>query len=178
MKGVGLNLFMLIIGVEMHGRLIEPPARTSAWRFGFDTPAMYDDHETNCGGFDRHWEDNGGKCGICGDPWDTPSPRDGEMGGKYGRGVIVKRYRTGQLVKVIVHVTANHLGYFEFRVCPSRSTWPVTQDCLDRGLLRNSRGKTRHFIGNNTGTHSIQVMETVLYPRISSLFDRFCYPLV
>ena len=82
-----------------HARLIEPPSRTSAWRFGFDTPEMYNDHETNCGGFERHWEKNGGKCGPCGDAWDLPIPRDGESGGKYGRGVIVRNYIPGQTIR-------------------------------------------------------------------------------
>lgn len=62
--------FNLIILVNGHGRLIEPPSRASAWRYGFDTPHNYNDHELFCGGFTRQWEKNGGKCGVCGDPWD------------------------------------------------------------------------------------------------------------
>ncbi len=42
------------------------------WRYGFDTPPNYNDHELYCGGFSRQWRTNGGKCGICGDPWDSP----------------------------------------------------------------------------------------------------------
>ena len=41
-------------------------------RYGFDTPPNYNDHELYCGGFSRQWRTNGGKCGICGDPWDSP----------------------------------------------------------------------------------------------------------
>ena len=70
-----LLCLQLLKHVSAHGRLIEPPSRTSAWRFGFDTPTYYNDSETNCGGFQRHQEKNGGKCGICGDPWDEISPR-------------------------------------------------------------------------------------------------------
>lgn len=51
-----------------HGRLIEPPSRSSAWRYGFQTPPNYNDHELYCGGFTRQ-QRNGGKCGECGDPW-------------------------------------------------------------------------------------------------------------
>ena len=56
-----LVLLCLVETVLSHGRFIEPPARTSAWRFGFSTPRDYNDHETNCGGFGRcflpscHW---------------------------------------------------------------------------------------------------------------------------
>jgi hypothetical protein len=60
------------VPVNGHGRLIEPPSRASMWRYGFDAPANYNDHELYCGGFSRQWQTNGGKCGICGDPWDLP----------------------------------------------------------------------------------------------------------
>ena len=34
-----------------HGRLMEPPGRSSMWRFGFNTPKNYDDNALYCGGF-------------------------------------------------------------------------------------------------------------------------------
>jgi len=34
-----------------HGNLVDPPGRSSAWRFGFDTPKNYQDMELFCGGF-------------------------------------------------------------------------------------------------------------------------------
>ena len=113
---------------KSHGRLIEPPSRTSAWRFGFSTPTYYNDTETNCGGYDRHRNQNGGKCGICGDAWDERSPRKGEGGGRFGTGVIVRQYRPGQTIKISVDITANHLGYFQFRVCPHNNPrYPASQ---------------------------------------------------
>jgi hypothetical protein len=45
---------VLLCAVSMvagHGRLIKPPSRSSAWRYGFNTPANYNDHELFCGGF-------------------------------------------------------------------------------------------------------------------------------
>lgn len=47
-----------------HGRLIEPPSRASAWRYGFDTPPNYNDHELYCGGYTTQWKKNSGKCGM------------------------------------------------------------------------------------------------------------------
>jgi hypothetical protein len=41
-------------------------------RYGFNTPPNYNDNELYCGGFTRQYQTNGGKCGICGDPWDAP----------------------------------------------------------------------------------------------------------
>lgn len=61
-----------IVAVSGHGRLIEPPSRASMWRYGFDSPPNYNDHELYCGGFSRQWQTNKGKCGVCGDPWDMP----------------------------------------------------------------------------------------------------------
>jgi hypothetical protein len=51
-----LSLFSLIIlgqliEVLSHGHLIDPPARGTAWRYGFDTPKDYNDMELFCGGF-------------------------------------------------------------------------------------------------------------------------------
>lgn len=40
---------------------------------------------------------NGGKCGVCGDPWHLPPPRPNEIGGKYGQGTIVRNYKTAQV---------------------------------------------------------------------------------
>ena len=38
-------------GVYGHGRLINPPQRSSAWRYGYEVPANYNDNELFCGGF-------------------------------------------------------------------------------------------------------------------------------
>lgn len=70
--GLTLIVSLLVVRrVSAHGRLTEPPSRASMWRYGFDTPHDYNDHECYCGGFTRQWQRNKGKCGICGDPWDS-----------------------------------------------------------------------------------------------------------
>lgn len=98
-------------GCSGHGRLIEPPSRASAWRYGFNTPPDYNDHELYCGGFTRQWKRNGGKCGECGDAWDMPEPRPHENGGQWGQGVIVRRYSPGADITIRVELTASHMGY-------------------------------------------------------------------
>lgn len=117
-----------------HGRLIEPPSRASAWRYGFDTPHNYNDHELYCGGFSRQWHKNKGKCGVCGDAWDSPAPRAHELGGRFGKGVIVRRYSPKDTITLKVELTANHNGYFEFRLCDEPSE--TTQDCLNKNVLK------------------------------------------
>lgn len=41
----------------------------------------------------QHQQSLGGKCGICGDPYDAP--RENEAGGKYAKGIIVAQYAIG-----------------------------------------------------------------------------------
>ncbi|XP_012938498.1 uncharacterized protein LOC106011887 [Aplysia californica] len=48
---------VLFSHVQGHGRLIDPPARSTMWRYGFNTPVNYDDNALYCGGFDvRSWD--------------------------------------------------------------------------------------------------------------------------
>ncbi|KAG5875935.1 hypothetical protein JTB14_036468 [Gonioctena quinquepunctata] len=117
-----------------HGRLIEPPSRASAWRYGFNTPHNYNDHELFCGGFTRQWVKNEGKCGVCGDPWDSKTPRAHEFGGTYGQGIIVRKYAVGSIITIRIELTAIHNGYFEFSICPNYQN--PTQDCLDQNILK------------------------------------------
>lgn len=61
---ISFPIFILLISlfphaIEGHGRLIEPPSRASAWRYGFDTLANYNDHELFCGGFTKQHQKNG-----------------------------------------------------------------------------------------------------------------------
>ncbi|KAJ8921245.1 hypothetical protein NQ315_013717 [Exocentrus adspersus] len=123
-----------ILEVFGHGRLIEPPSRASAWRYGFDTPHNYNDHELFCGGFTRQWVKNEGKCGVCGDPWDSKIPRPHEYGGTYGQGLIVRKYNAGSIINIRVELTANHYGYFEFSLCPNYKN--PTQECLNKNVLK------------------------------------------
>ncbi|PSN43757.1 hypothetical protein C0J52_06412 [Blattella germanica] len=124
----------LLQNVEGHGRLIEPPSRATMWRYGFTTPPNYNDHELYCGGFTRQWQRNGGKCGICGDAWDMPTVC------KYAQGIIVRRYKKDSSITIRVELTANHRGYFEFRLCPNNSPRRVgTQACLDKYVLRRAK---------------------------------------
>jgi len=44
-------LFQVVVNVSGHGRLMDPPARNSMWRFGFPNPVNYNDNELFCGGY-------------------------------------------------------------------------------------------------------------------------------
>lgn len=56
-----------------------------------------------------------------------PQPRPNEHGGKYGQGVVVRKYTPGSDITIRVELTASHMGYFEFRMCPNLA---AKQDCL------------------------------------------------
>jgi len=45
-------LSFLLGRTDGHGRLLEPPGRSSMWRRGFNTPINYDDNQLFCGGYD------------------------------------------------------------------------------------------------------------------------------
>ncbi|XP_041374514.1 uncharacterized protein LOC121387457 [Gigantopelta aegis] len=140
-----LLFFACVSGGDGHGRLLEPPSRASMWRFGYNTPINYNDNQMFCGGYSHQWEVNHGKCGVCGDPWD--GARENEAGGIYATGTIVRHYKQGQIINVTIDVTANHRGYFEFRICPNNDPEKsVTQKCLDQYLLEQTDGRTRYYV--------------------------------
>ncbi|XP_072145605.1 uncharacterized protein [Dermacentor andersoni] len=119
-------------GTQGHGRLIEPPARNAMWRISYNTPPNFEDTELFCGGIKAQWQDNGGRCGVCGDNYAQPRPRRHETGNMYARNVTVRRYAPGQLVDLVVDVETNHLGHFEFALCP-RASWEEaeSEECFD-----------------------------------------------
>ncbi|UYV73625.1 hypothetical protein LAZ67_11000076 [Cordylochernes scorpioides] len=154
---------------EAHGRLLEPPSRSSMWRFGFRTKPNYNDNELFCGGWAVQWQRNGGKCGICGDPWHQKEPRDNEAGGKYGKGIIVRHYKPGQKISVRVQLTANHRGYFEFRLCPNNNPEvEATQECLNQNLLEMADGSgTRYYPGPSGRKSSDHTLEVLLPKKLT-----------
>jgi hypothetical protein len=56
-----------------------------------------------------------------------------EAPGRFATGLIVRRYTSGQIINVEVQITADHKGYFTFRVCPNEDfRLDKGQDCFDR----------------------------------------------
>nr|CAD7432448.1 unnamed protein product [Timema monikensis] len=133
-------------GVEGHGRLMDPPSRNSMWRFGFPNPVNYNDNELFCGGYAVQWEQNQGRCGVCGDPFHLIDPRPHEAGGLYAKGIIGRHYTSGQEIDVEVELTANHWGRFEMYLCPNNNPREeATQSCFDRFPLYLSGSKDVGF---------------------------------
>ncbi len=90
-------------------------------------------------------------------------PRANEAGGMYGKGVIARKYQKNQastvvmvhvvplkiniilykllqVIKVRVELTANHMGFFEFRLCPNNNKKKVaSQKCFDQNVIVNAQ---------------------------------------
>jgi len=154
---VGLLLLAELQLVIGHGYLLKPPARTTAWRVGFNTPINYNDNQLFCGGFTNQWNVNNGKCGICGDPWN--GPRESEApGGRYATGTIVAKYTEGQIIDIDVRITTNHKGWFEFKLCENNNIYQDSdQSCFDKHLLVHKDGSTRVHVGEGKRIFSYQV---------------------
>ncbi|RUS72508.1 hypothetical protein EGW08_019736 [Elysia chlorotica] len=152
-----LALLLLPAHVKGHGRLLEPPSRASLWRLGYSAPVNYNDNQLFCGGVGVQYGVNEGKCGVCGDPWN--GKREHEAGGRYANGLIVRNYEVGQVINATVELTANHKGFFEFRLCPTDNPFKrVTAHCLQKfPLVVADTGLTRFTVPSGDSYSKITV---------------------
>ncbi|XP_062588557.1 uncharacterized protein LOC134250222 [Saccostrea cucullata] len=144
--------------VKGRGHLIDPPMRSSLWRYypwnQMGVPKNADDTGLNCGGFWRLHEINNGSCGLCGDPYDQN--RRNEAGGIYANGYIVRKYyQDDEFLNVTVDILTNIGGYFEFHLCPNNNvSETITQECLDKYPL-TIEGYGSKYVPNNPGEHNL-----------------------
>merc|ERR1712098_241971 len=132
--------------VDGHGRMMNPASRASQWRVGFDNPPDYNDNQGFCGGSAHQHQQMGGKCGICGDPYDGPWPHEAP-GGRYANGHITKEYKQGQEFDIAIDITTNHKGHFNFRLCPWNNVHQdPKQDCFEQHLLKRPNGDTDFMV--------------------------------
>lgn len=118
--------------VYSHGTMIDPVSRNSLWRVDKTAPINYNDIEMFCGGIGV-LTSSGGKCGICGDPYTSQSPRPHETGGYMVVNKTVKNYFPGSTIDVMIDLDTNHGGYFEFELCRRNSINSMeTDDCFER----------------------------------------------
>ena len=58
-------------------------------------------------------------------------------GGRYANGLITRNYLPGSDMVVKVDVTANHKGFFTFRLCANNNTdQDPRQQCFDQTILK------------------------------------------
>lgn len=150
---IALALVNIFDGVTGHGMLMDPVNRASRWRVDQSTPRDYNDMEGFCGGFNVQWSQYGGKCGLCGDRFGDPTPRTHELGGTFGQGKIMKTYAKGSTISVTAKITANHRGYFYFRLC-NLDAEKESEACFDRYKIK---------IADNTDIYTLPSTEAKDY---------------
>ena len=145
--------------VNAHARLMEPPGRSSLYLLPNDADIKefwdlvipnYADNQLFCGGLSAEIA-NDYKCGVCGDNYADARPRENELGGKYDRGIIPRKFENEQVIPLVVQVTAHHQGWFEFRLCEqAKDEKYENEDCFadPKSLLTFTDGTTRYDITN------------------------------
>lgn len=145
-----ISILVLVVAlaneIAGHGRMMDPVNRASRWRVGMGGPADYNDMEGFCGGFNTQWSTYGGKCGYCGDSYGDATPRRHELGGLYGDGTIVKTYKRGATIPITVTITANHRGYFYFKICNLDQDQRESDGCFDRYQVLISDGSSTYTL--------------------------------
>lgn len=148
-------IFNCIFEISGHGMVLNPVGRGSRWKVDRTAPVNYDDNGSNCGGFSNQWSSQGGKCGVCGDPYQATRPRMHELGGLLGvSGVVVATYNRGSTIEVTVRITANHLGKFVFDIC-NLDAEAESDECFSRYTLQTIEGKNEYAIGSAVGDYNI-----------------------
>ena len=145
-----------------HGMIMDPVSRASRWRKGYGGPKEYTDNQLSCGGRNVQWGKHKGKCGVCGDEYGIKNPKFQYPGAFARNPPIVKSYREGQEIEVQVKITANHRGYFIFRLAPLVKQ-PVTQSELNKIMLRMPNGNAEWKLpaGNRYYTIKLQLPKGV-----------------
>lgn len=137
--------------VNGHGMMIDPANRASRWRYGFPGPREYTDNQLSCGGRNVQWAKHKGKCGVCGDEFGLAKPRFAYPGAFATDAPIVRVYNQSQKINAKIKITANHKGYFKFRVAPLGKP-PIKQHELDEYVLKLENGTAEWQLTSAHGT--------------------------
>ncbi|XP_046560863.1 bypass of stop codon protein 1-like isoform X2 [Haliotis rubra] len=137
----------VVTEVDGHGYMLVPPGRSTAWRISLvNFHVNYNDNANYCGGRATQHDINNGSCGICGDDFRTPVPRDNERGGFYSTGNIVQEYAQGDVIEVAIVITANHRGKFFFDIFPTNDPNQPEQEDLFQPLYNADTGTTYYDV--------------------------------
>ena len=138
MTSLSLTLCLLPALVTGHGSLVEPPSRATMHDLGFPSnPKDNNWMEGFCGGKGHQWSSEiGGRCGVCGDAWDAEIRDHEAPDGRFANGIIVREYQPGQVIPVTTHITANHVGFVDFRLCSNNNVHQDPgQECFEEMKL-------------------------------------------
>ena len=71
----------------------------------------------------------------------------------------MRKYSPGEVMTVVIELTANHKGWMEFKICPN-DDWKkrVTQECFDRNVLLIADSRLRRFhVPNKNGYQKLRI---------------------
>uniref|UniRef100_T1KDI2 Chitin-binding type-4 domain-containing protein n=2 Tax=Tetranychus urticae TaxID=32264 RepID=T1KDI2_TETUR len=96
---------------------------------------------------------SGGKCGVCGDPFNGTRSSEVPNGQWVTKPpTLTGDYVQGDWINVTVNLTAAHKGYFVFRLCPAvTDEVEVTQKCLNQYPLEIVNGSPGNRFKYNLG---------------------------
>lgn len=100
-------LLSLYIKIDKHSSLSQryikvPAARNACWQNGFKSCRVeWTMDEKNCGAFSTQWDKNGGKCGVCGDPYHLQEQKY-VYPGSHATGTLTQTYVEGQTIELEV----------------------------------------------------------------------------
>ncbi|XP_001359854.2 uncharacterized protein [Drosophila pseudoobscura] len=144
--------------IDAHGMMLNPPSRSSRWRYDGSAPQNWNDNELFCGGL-YTMSNNGNRCGLCGDNFLDGQPRANEIGGNIGGyGVVTRSYPASNAITVGVKITTNHLGHFEFHLCNLDAFGQESEDCFNQNRLRFPDGSERLYIGEKRDEFDVTVL--------------------
>lgn len=83
--------------------------------------------------------------------------------------MIVRTYKKNTDIEIGVELTANHQGYFEFRICQHNlAKTTETEECFDRHLLRKADAEP----GNSTSGYRY-IIFSILFSQIQVTMNSF-----
>ena len=130
-----------------HGFIVTPASRVT------DATSAYTPTGVRGGGADvvypKGYKFPNGRHGACGDDMTQPYPRMFEGGGAFyhlNGGFRITSYAQGSTITIKMYVSANHGGYWTFKLCPvpdsladvstTAENTIVTQQCFDATILQ------------------------------------------
>jgi len=67
-------------------------------------------------------------------------------------------YKAGQMIELVVRITANHWGHFQYSICPLKhSKEQETEECFAKHILKMEDGTDKYVLkSHKTGNYKMK----------------------